>query len=368
MQVPFLDLPAQNRPLRARILKDWSEALDKGAFVMGAHGAALEREVAQSLGVKHAVAVNSGTDALTIGLRSLGVGPGDEVITTPFTFFATAECIALVGAKPVFADIDPGTYLLDAKDAARKVSHRTKAILPVHLYGLPCDLGPLKALAKRRGLRILEDACQAFGASNAQGHAGAMADAGAFSFYPTKNLGAAGDAGMLVTQDDAVAKAARSLRNHGSERRYYHDSVGYCSRMDEMQAIVLRAKLPRLKAWVKRRRGLAAAYAKGLSAIPGLELPLASPDHAWHQYTLRVKGGRRDELMEFLKGEGVASMVFYPLALHQQHAFPATHGLRLPQAQAAAQEVLCLPIFAEMTRAQQGHVIKTVRSFFRDHA
>jgi dTDP-4-amino-4,6-dideoxygalactose transaminase len=354
--------------LRARILKDWAEALDKGAFVMGPHGAALEKEVAATLGVKHAVAVNSGTDALTIGLRSLGVGPGDEVITTPFTFFATAECVALVGAKPVFADIDPQTYLLDAKDAARKVTRRTKALLPVHLYGLPCDLRPLQALAKRRGLRVLEDACQAFGAANRQGHAGALGDAGAFSFYPTKNLGAAGDGGMVVTQDDAVAEIARSLRNHGSERRYYHDRIGYCSRMDELQAIVLRAKLPRLGAWIKRRQALAAAYAKGLAAIPGLELPLSSPDHAWHQYTLRVKGGRRDALMEFLKAAGVASSIFYPLALHQQRAFPATHGQRLPQAQAAAQEVLCLPIFAEMTRPQQAYVIKTVRAFFRDRA
>jgi dTDP-4-amino-4,6-dideoxygalactose transaminase len=368
MRVPFLDLAAQNKPFRARILKDWAEAFDKGAFVLGPHGAALEQEAAKLLKVKHAIAVNSGTDALVIGLRALGVGPGDEVVTTPFTFFATAEAISLVGAKPVFCDIESGSYLMDAADARKRITKKTKALLPVHLYGQPSDLSALKALAKRSGLRLLEDACQAFGAFSKSGAAGALGDAGAFSFYPTKNLGAAGDAGLLVTQQDAVAKIAHNLRNHGSDKRYYHDAVGYCSRMDEMQAIVLRAKLPHLAAWVKKRRSLAAAYSKSLAGLPGLGLPQADPSHVWHQYAVRVAAGRREELMEHLKAQDVATMVFYPLALHQQKAYASLKTGALPHAQSAASEVLCLPIFAEMSHAQQMHVIRSLRSFFRDHA
>jgi dTDP-4-amino-4,6-dideoxygalactose transaminase len=366
VKVPILDLPGQFKPLKKAILKGWEAALDSGQFISGPQGAAFEKESAHRLGVRHALAVNSGTDALVIGLRALGVGPGDEVLTTAFSFFATAEAISLVGAKPVFCDIDPRTFLMDVKDAGKRMNSRVKAVLPVHLYGLPMRLKPLLALTKKRGIRVLEDACQAFGASTGEGACGTVGDAGAFSFYPTKNLGAAGDSGLLVTGDEGLAARAAQLRNHGSGAvRNVHGLVGYCSRMDELQAVVLRAKLPRLAAWAARRRAVAKSYLKGLSGLGGLQLPVADPACVWHQFAVRVKGGRREALAAALREAGVASAVFYPIPIHRQSVYASLRVPSLPQAEAAAQEVLCLPIYPELSARQVGHVVTTVKKFFR---
>lgn len=366
LKVPILDLPAQFKPLKRAILKGWEAALDSGQFISGPQGEAFEKESARLLKVGHALALNSGTDALVIGLRALGVGPGDEVLTTAFSFFATAEAISLVGAKPVFCDIAEDTFLMDFEDAKKKFSSRVKAVLPVHLYGLPMRLKPLLALARKRGARVLEDACQAFGASTEEGACGTVGDAGAFSFYPTKNLGAAGDSGLLVTDQPALAEAARSLRNHGSGAvRNVHGRVGYCSRMDELQAVVLRAKLPRLAAWAAKRRAVARRYFKGLQGLRGLSLPVQDASCVWHQFALRVKGGRRDELAGALKEAGIASAVFYPIPIHRQSVYKNLRPAALPRAEMAAAEVLCLPIYPELSDRQVRHVVATVRNFLR---
>jgi dTDP-4-amino-4,6-dideoxygalactose transaminase len=306
----MIDLAAQQRPLQRGILRGWKETLERGSFILGPNVRAFEEEAARFLKVKHAVACNSGTDALFIALRALGVGPGDEVIVPAFSFFATAEAVSIIGAKPVFADIRGRDFLLDLDEVRRLFSRRTKAVIPVHLYGNPMDLRPLRRFLKGRAA-IVEDACQAFGAKNAQGMVGGLGDAAAFSFYPTKNLSAAGDAGLLTTGSDGTARLARMLREHGSPKRYVHELVGYNSRMDELQAVVLRAKLPRLKGWNAARAKVAAAYLKGFKDLP-LGLPLSAKNSVWHQFTLRVPQGRRDALKAWLESKGVASAVFYP--------------------------------------------------------
>lgn len=362
MKVPLIDLPAQTRPLRKAILRDWAKALDTGAFIMGPQVKAFEAEAAKALGVKHAIACNSGTDALFILLRALGVGPGDEVIVPAFSFFATAEAVSIVGAKPVFCDIEAGTFLLNLAELKKAISRKTKAVIPVHLYGLPMDLNPLKKLLKGKKIAIVEDACQAFGAKLGGLSCGAMGDGAAFSFYPTKNLSAAGDAGMMTTNRDDVAALCRQLREHGSPKRYVHDHVGYNSRMDELQAIVLRHKLPRLAAWTAGRKKIASAYLRGLKGLP-LQLPPASSASVWHQFSLRVPGGRRDALKAHLESQGIASAVFYPGAMHRQrpYAWGAWHS---PQADLAAREVLCLPIFPQLKAAQVRAVVQAIRGFF----
>jgi dTDP-4-amino-4,6-dideoxygalactose transaminase len=362
VKVPMVDLPAQARPLRAAILRDWAQALETGAFIGGPQVSAFEAEAAKFLKVKHAVACNSGTDALFILLRALGVGPGDEVIVPAFSFFATAEAVSICGAKPVFCDIRRDDFLLDLGELKRAITPRTKAVIPVHLYGKPLDLGPLKKLLAGKKIAIVEDACQSFGAPNL----GGLGDGAAFSFYPTKNLSAAGDAGLMVTQSDEIAALARQLREHGSPKRYVHDQVGYNSRMDALQAIVLRHKLPKLKSWIAARRKIAKAYLaafKGLEGLESLGLPPASKDSVWHQFTLRVKGDRREALKAHLEERGVASAVFYPGPMHRQKPY-AGGNWKSPEAEMAAREVLCLPIFPEMSAAQLKAVIGGVKSFY----
>ena len=357
LKVPLIDLPAQARPLRAAILRDWAKALDTGAFIGGPQVLAFEAEAAKFLKVKHAIACNSGTDALFILLRALGIGPGDEVIVPAFSFFATAEAVSITGAKPVFCDIRRDDFLIDLKLVAKAVTPRTKAVIPVHLYGLPMDLGPLKKLLAGKKIAIVEDACQSFGAPNL----GGLGDGAAFSFYPTKNLNAAGDAGLMVTQSDAVAGLARQLREHGSPKRYVHDYVGYNSRMDALQAIVLRHKLPKLKAWTAARKKAAKAYLSAFKGLP-LGLPPASKESVWHQFTIRVKEDRREALKAHLEELGIASAVFYPGPMHRQRPY-ADHW-KSPEAELAAREVLCLPIFPEMSAAQLKAVIQGVKSFY----
>lgn len=358
----MIDLIAQAKPLRARILKGWRQALETGTYILGPQVRAFEAEVAAYLGVKHAIACNSGTDALFILLRAAGVGPGDEVLVPAFSFFATAEAVSITGATPVFCDIDPVTYHLDLGEVAKRLTRRTKAVIPVHLYGLPMDLQPLKRALRGRDIAIIEDACQAFGARVGGRACGALGDGGAFSFYPTKNLSAAGDAGLMTTDDDSIAARARMLREHGSPKRYTHALVGYNSRMDELQAVVLRAKLPNLRAWTAARRKIAKAYLAGLKGLP-LTLPVASAASVWHQFTVRVPGAKRDALQEHLRQCGIASAVFYPGPMHTQAPYRAGKW-RSPNADEAAAQVLCLPIYPELRAPQVRAVIQGLRSFF----
>ncbi len=349
--IPLVDLREEIESLEPRLSKAIAVVLRSGRFILGPEVEAFESEVARYLGVEHAVALNSGTDALVIGLRGLGVGPGDEVITTSFSFFASAEAISQIGAVPVFADIEPRSLNLDPASVEARLSERTRAILPVHLFGHPADMRALRDLAEARGVPLLEDAAQAFGAEYAGVRVGSLGDAAAFSFYPTKNLAALGDGGMLATSREDVASAARSLRDHGASGRYVHDRLGYASRLDELQAAVLRVKLPHVDDWNTARRRVAAEYRKHLEAldvIPPAEL--APARHVYHQFTVRIPDGRRDETKEKLASEGIASAVYYPVPLHRMPVYDL--NLDLPQAERAASEVLSLPIWPTLDPAR----------------
>ncbi len=373
--VPILDVPAELAPLRADLDAAIARVLDSGQLILGPEVEAFEREAAEYLGARHAVGLNSGTDALVIALRALGLGPGDEVITSPFSFFATSEAIQLVGAVPVFVDLAEGAFTLDPDAVAAALTPRTAALLPVHLYGDAAPLAALLALAERHGLRVIEDAAQAFGARYPTrcigcrcdgGQSGALAgrrlgtigDVGAVSFYPTKNLGALGDAGMLVTDDADVAAFARRLRNHGSERRYEHETLGYNSRLGAIQAAALRVKLPHLDAWTRERRRLAARYDDALADLRDLTLPAASDAHVYHQYTLRIANGRRTEVAAGLAERGIATSVHYPNTLERYGG--RVHG-DLTRAHAAAASVLSLPLYPRLGEARQDLVIDALR-------
>ena len=317
MNVPFLNLQAQYEALKSELLPAVEKALASGHYVLGPNVAAFEQELAAYTGAKFGVGVNSGSDALTLALRALDIGPGDEVITTPFTYIAPAESIHQVGAKIVFADIDPRTFLIDPAEVAKKVTPHTRAIIPVHLFGQAAPLDELFALAKPRSIHLVEDCAQAIGATYKGKPVGSHGALGCFSFYPTKNLGADGDGGMVVTNDEALAKKLKMLRVHGIERRYFHDLHGYNSRLDELQAAILRVKLPHLKNWNARRSEIAAAYTRGLQGLP-LDLPVTADgnNHVYHVYALLTQ--RRDELMKYLGENGVPSIIYYPQPLHLQ--------------------------------------------------
>lgn len=342
MTVPVYDPLPEVEFLWSELEEAFRRVMRSGQYILGPEVEALEREAAAYLGVKHAIGVNSGTDALFIALRALGVGPGDEVITTPFTFFATAEAISLVGATPVFVDIDPRTFNLNPKLIDPALTPRTKAILPVHLYGLPAEMDPILEIARAHGLKVLEDCAQAFGATYKGRKVGTLGDAGAFSFFPTKNLGGYGDGGLIATNDDGVAELARMLRAHGSRRKYHNEMVGYNSRLDALQAAFLRVKLRHVDAFNARRREVAASYHQFLQGVPGLVLPPLVEGHVFHQYTVRILEGR-DRVAEALAREGVGTMVYYPVPLHRLPVY-AHMGAALPEAERAAREVLSLPM------------------------
>jgi dTDP-4-amino-4,6-dideoxygalactose transaminase len=377
--VPLLDLVAETRDLRPALDAAWHRVVGSGQFVMGPEVEAFEGEAAAYLGVRHAVGLNSGTDALVIALRALGVGAGDEVITTPFSFFATAETVLLLGAVPVFVDLLPDGFVLDPAGVAAAVGPRTRAILPVHLFGELAPMAELARVADRHGLALIEDAAQAFGARYGAGcracptpgactdvrhgrAAGALADAAAFSFYPTKNLGAMGDGGLLTTDDDAVATTARRLRNHGSVRRYHHLEVGYNSRLDALQAAILRVKLPWLDAWTAARQRLAARYDALLAGLEGVTTPAASPGHVYHQYTLRLPADRRDAVADHMRAAGVATLVYYPETL-ERYGGRTVGDLR--HAHRAAAEVLSLPLYPSLSEAAQDRVVGALRGALR---
>lgn len=364
MNVPFLNLPAQYAALKAELLPVVERTLASGHYILGPNVKALEEELAAFTGTRFGIGVNSGSDALTLALRALDLGPGDEIITTPFTYIAPAESVHQVGATLVFADVHPRTFNLDPADVARKITPRTRAIIPVHLFGQAAPLRELLALADPRGIQIVEDCAQAIGATCQGRPVGGLGRLGGFSFYPTKNLGADGDGGMVVTNDEALAKSLRMLRVHGIERRYYHDLHGYNSRLDEMQAAILRVKLPHLRSWNARRGDIARRYAEGLKDLP-LELPVTAEGnvHVFHVYA--VLTDRRDALQQYLADHGVPTIIYYPLPLHLQQVY-AQMGWKagdFPVAEAVAHRILPLPMYPELTDEQVDSVIETVNSF-----
>ena len=365
--VPLLDLKRQTRLLEPRVTAAVREVLDSGEFILGPAVARLEERMAVYCQRRYAVAVASGTDALRLTLSALGVGPGDEVITTPFSFVATAGTILRCGATPVFADIDPGSYNLDPDRIEAAITSRTRAILPVHLYGQPADMDPIRDLAAARGLQVIEDCAQAVGARYGGAMAGSLGDAGCLSFFPTKNLGAFGDAGMIVTDNADLVERLALLRNQGNRRKHRADVLGFNSRMDTLQAAVLEVKLDSLEDWNSRRRAIARRYNRWLEEAPVRTPPESRRSrHVYNVYTLRAP--RRDQLAHRLAGRGIGNAVYYPVPLHLQRAFSRlghTPG-SLPAAETASLEVISLPIFPELTRAQQRRVCEEIYDFYRD--
>lgn len=369
--VPLLDLRAQFAPLEAEIRQAVGELIDSQQFILGPPVEALESEVAAYTGSRHAVGCASGTDALILALAALEIGEGDEVVTTPFSFFSTASCAYRVGARPRFVDIDPTTYNLDPAALDAAIGPRTRAIVPVHLFGQCADMEAILEIAGRHGLRIVEDAAQALGAHHGDRAAGTLGDVGCYSFFPSKNLGAFGDGGMLVTDDDAIAERLRSLRVHGGRQMYRHDFVGWNSRLDALQAVVLRIKLPHLDTWSRGRAANAERYDRwfteaGLVDAGRITLPArgAGRDHIFNQYTVRAQ--RRDELRAHLQAREIGQSVYYPVPLHLQPCF-ADLGYRegdFPIAEAACREVLALPVFPELTREQQRAVVDAIVEFY----
>ena len=362
MKVPILDLGAELRELGGEIRAALERVLASGHFILGPEGAALEKEIAALVGVPYAVACNSGTDALHLALRAAGIGPGDEVVTPAFTFIATAEAIAYVGAKPAFADVDGATFNLTAATLEQALTPRTRAVIAVHLFGQCAEMPPIAELCKRRGLVLVEDCAQAIGADWEGTQAGAWGDFGCFSFYPTKNLGAYGDAGLVSTREAKHDALLRMLRHHGSRRAYLHEVIGLNSRLDEMQAAILRVKLKHLQRFTDARRAHAARYRKLLA---GAELTLPAEHgkggHIYHQFTLRL--ARRDAAKQALGDAGIASGVYYPIPLHRQPVFEKEYGaLSLPASEAAAREVLSLPIYPQLADEQLRHIAGTLRA------
>lgn len=361
-RIPIIDLQDEIRQNRAAFQAAFDRLMDTGQFILGPEVEDFEKEFAAYLGVPHAIACNSGTDALIIGLRALGVVPGDEVITSPFTFFATAEAISLVGATPVFVDIEPASFNIDVSQIEAKITPRTRAIVPVHLFGHSADMQPLLAVAQKHGLKVLEDVAQATGATYHGTKVGSLGGLGAFSFFPTKNLGAFGDGGMMVTADAEVARECRMLRVHGSERRYHNEKIGYNSRLDALQAAFLRVKLANLDHANELRRQVARRYNEVLGGIEGVLTPTEASytQHVYHQYTLRVQNGRRDELQKKLADAGIVSMLYYPIPLHRLPMYAG--GSVLPEAEKAAAEVISLPIWPTISAQAQLEVAQAIRS------
>ncbi len=372
--IPPIDLRAQARALGTALQDAIAEVVEDQQCILGPHVERFERAMAEYCGTGHAVGVASGTDALLLALAALGVGPGTFVVTTAFTFFATGSTIARLGARPVFADIDPATCNLDPRSVEAAIARapgRVAGIVPVHLYGRLADMTGLAEIAARHECWLLEDAAQAVGARRNGRAAGTFGRAGCFSFYPTKNLGALGDAGMIVTDDAALAAHLRRERHQGQVDRYHHESLGHCARLDAVQAAVLRAKLPHLDRWNARRRAIAARYDAGLRAAemaghtgaPIVLPPAAGTDHVWHQYVVRAE--RRDALQAHLATAGIGAMVYYPVPLHRQPPLAASlTPVPLDESERAAREVLALPIYPELADEQIDTVVAAVRAFY----
>lgn len=380
-QIPVLNLKQQYEQIAPVLEEAVLNVLRSGHYILGELGVQLEKQIAQLCGCRHGVGVANGTDALHLALWALDIEPGDEVITTPFTFAASVESMAIRGIKPVFVDVDPSTFNLDTKQIERAITAKTKAIMPVHLFGLPAEMDQILQLADQYSLKVIEDNAQAIGGKYKNRPTGSLSHVACISFYPTKNLGACGDAGMLVTSDDALAERLRMLRAHGMKTRYYHDELGINSRLDEIQAAVLLSKLPHLADWNAKRREIAALYNKALRDCRGIVLPKVDPDssqgteHVWHQYTIRVpdwmtqsnspasSGRARDAVMSMLTERKIGTMCYYPLPLHLQTAF-AQYGYRqgdFPHAETMARQVLSLPMYPELSAVQVERVAAGIK-------
>jgi dTDP-4-amino-4,6-dideoxygalactose transaminase len=366
MRVPLLDLERQNLPLENELLEAFRRVVRSGQFILGREVERFEAEAAATAGARFGIGVSSGTDAILVALMALDIGDGDEVICPSFTFFATAGCVARVGARPVFAESCAECFNIDPARIEPLITPRTKAIIPVHLFGQAADMDPILALARRHGLAVIEDAAQAFGAEYRGKPVGALGEFGTVSFFPTKNLGALGEAGLVVTNDAKLADRARLMRNHGMEPRYYHSAVGGNFRMDAVQAALLAVKLPYLAEYTAGRQRNACFYNRAFAALPGVSTPPTHPDrnHIVNQYTLRVQNGRRDALRRHLASRGIASEIYYPVPLHKQECFRGiTPDSPLAVAEALAEESLSLPVFPEMTNDEQSAVVEAVSEF-----
>jgi len=367
--IPLVDLKAQYNAIKEEIDAAVLKVIAEGDFILGAEVRALEEELASFMGVKYAVSVASGTEALELALLACGIGPGDEVITTPFTFIATVEAIAKCGATPVFVDIVQEMYNLDPTKIEPKINKKTKAILPVHLYGQPAEMDAVLELAQKYRLVVIEDCAQSLGSEYKGKKTGSLGDAGCFSFFPSKILGAYGDGGMVTTNNPDIVDMLKMLRNHGSREKYYHLVHGFNSRLDNLQAAVLRVKLRYLDGWILARQRVAALYARLLSEVEEIELPYIAPEgnHVFNYYTIRVKNGRkdRDRLQQYLYSQGIASAVYYPLSLHQQEVYKYlgySNGA-FPVCEQAQEEALSLPIYPELTNDQIERIANAIKAF-----
>lgn len=373
--IPSFDLKRQNAELGREIAETLNKVIASGQFILGDHVKALEEEIAQLCGTKYGIGVANGSDALFLALLACGVGPGDEVITTPFTFFATAGSIMRAGAVPVFVDIDPKTYNIDVEKIEEKITPRTKVIMPVHLFGQPAAMDRIVEIARTNGLKIIEDAAQALGAEYMGRPVGGIGDAGCISFFPTKNLGCFGDGGMVVTDDQEIAEKVRMLRVHGTRKKYHHELLGINSRLDEIQAAILQVKLPYFTEWIKKRQDNAKLYGdlfrvSGLAVSAHVETPYHLPDtvHTYNQYTIATR--KRDELKGYLKQRGIGTTIYYPLPLHLQPVFKdmGHKAGDFPYAEQAAESVLSLPMFPELTEEEVRRVVGAVVDFYGDEA
>lgn len=365
MAVPLIDITRQYEPIRKEIDDAIKRVVDHAGFILGPEVKIFEAEIASFCGVEHAMGVASGTDALLLALRACGVGPGTEVITSAFSFFASAGVISRLGARPVFVDIDPDTYNIDPSLIEDAITERTRVIMPIHLYGQCADMDPIMDVARKHSIKVVEDAAQAIGSKYKNRIAGSLGDIGCFSFFPTKNLGCAGDGGMVVTGNDEIADTIRILRTHGGRNDYLHEVIGYNSRLDTVQAAMLSVKLPHLAEWTEARRKNAAAYDDAFSGLP-LKTPVAREwaYHIYNQYTLAVDD--RDAFLDWLRGKEIGYKVYYPVPFHLQKCFKDL-GYKsgdLPHSEKAAASVVSIPIFGEMTDAEQDEVISAVQGFF----
>lgn len=379
-KVPLLDLQQQyvqiGQELEAAVL----EVLRSGHYILGKFGQQLEEKVAEISGCKYGMGVANGTDALILALWALDVGPGDEVITTPFTFAATVEAILLRGARPVFVDVFENSYNINVQQIEKAITKRTKAILPIHLYGQVADMDPIVQLAKAYNLRVVEDNAQGIGGTYKGKRSGSFGDLACTSFYPTKNLGAAGDAGMITTNDEDLFKRVKCLRAHGMTRRYYHDELGVNSRLDELQAAVLVTKVPYLQEWTEKRRVIASYYNKVLANVPGIVTPKLSfgvgettaeqIQHVWHQYTIRVTGVSRETVIDELSKRGIGSMCYYPVPLHEQEAFKHLGYARgeFPMSELLSDQVLSLPMYPELKTEQVDYIASSLNEIMTGHS
>ncbi|MFM8552506.1 MAG: DegT/DnrJ/EryC1/StrS family aminotransferase [Nitrospiraceae bacterium] len=372
MNVPLLDLKAQFRDIKKDVMDVVETVCDEQGFVLGFRVAELERALAQYVGASHAVGVASGSDALLLSLMAVGVGQGDEVVTVPFTFFATAGAVSRLGAKPVFADIRPDTFNLDPMQLERKITPKTKAIIPVHLFGQCAEMGAINEIAKRRKLAVIEDACQAIGAMQDGVRAGVLGDTGCFSFFPSKNLGGFGDGGLITMNDAKLHDDLAMLRVHGSRVRYVHELIGINSRLDALQAAILLVKFKHLDRWTEGRRRNAARYERLFTEarlLDRIALPVTQPGnfHVFNQYTIRAQ--RRDELKDFLKERGVGTEIYYPIPMHVQDCYRFLGHKKgdFPVSEQAAAEALSIPIYAELTDAQLTYVVSCIKEFYGRH-